>query len=72
MINPRFHVIYFTVGSSRAQQAYQDAENALERMNTEKETKENDVKEIFNIHGFGAKGEWKKLDGTCLEKDTGE
>lgn len=36
------------------------------------ETAENDAKEIFNVHGFGAKGEWKKLDGTCLEKDTGE
>jgi protein kinase C substrate 80K-H len=41
-------------------------------MNTEKETKENDVNDIFNIHGFGAKGEWKTLDGACLEKDTGE
>jgi protein kinase C substrate 80K-H len=41
-------------------------------MNTEKETKENDVKDIFNIDGFGPEGEWKKLDGTCLKKDTGE
>jgi protein kinase C substrate 80K-H len=65
-------VIYFEADSSRAQQAYQEAENALKRMNSEKETKENDVKDIFNIDGFGAKGEWKKLDGTCLEKDTGE
>jgi len=58
--------------SSRAQQSYQKAENELERMISDKETKENDIKEIFNVHGFGAKGEWKKLDGTCLEKDTGD
>ncbi|KAH9483089.1 Glucosidase 2 subunit beta [Psilocybe cubensis] len=58
--------------SSRAQQAYNDAKNELDRMRTELDTKENDIKEIFNINGFGAKGEWKKLDGTCLEKDTGD
>ncbi|KAF8966482.1 glucosidase II beta subunit-like-domain-containing protein [Flammula alnicola] len=58
--------------SSRAQQAFHDAEHELERLKEEKETAENDVKEIFNVHGFGAKGEWKKLDGTCLEKDTGD
>jgi hypothetical protein len=24
------------------------------------------------VEGFGKNGEWKKLEGTCLEKDTGE
>ncbi|KAF4616007.1 hypothetical protein D9613_011454 [Agrocybe pediades] len=58
--------------SSRAQQAYHDAEHDLEHMKREKEEKANEVKEIFNVHGFGAKGEWKKLDGSCFEKDTGD
>ncbi len=49
-----------------------DAENELDSLRKNMETTENDAKEIFNVHGFGAKGEWKKLDGTCLEKDTGE
>jgi len=41
-------------------------------MKKEKNEKANEITEIFNIHGFGAKGEWKKLDGACVEKDTGE
>jgi len=24
------------------------------------------------VDGYGREGEWKKLEGTCLEKDTGE
>ncbi|KAF8164847.1 glucosidase II beta subunit-like-domain-containing protein [Crassisporium funariophilum] len=58
--------------SSRARQALLDAENDYERMKVEREKWDNDIKEIFNVDGFGAEGEWKKLDGTCLEKDTGD
>jgi protein kinase C substrate 80K-H len=41
-------------------------------LKNEKEQKENDVKKIFSVDGFGKQGEWKKLDGTCLEKESGE
>ncbi|KAJ7672854.1 endoplasmic reticulum protein [Mycena rosella] len=58
--------------SSKARQALNDAEAALNRVKKEKETAEEDMDEIFNIHGFGAEGEWKKLDGTCFELNTGE
>lgn len=58
--------------SSRAQQSWHDAEHELDRLKEKKENTENDAKEIFSIYGFGARGEWKQLDGTCLEKDTGE
>lgn len=58
--------------SSRARQVLTDAENELENLKSDKERAENDALEIFDVHGFGAEGEWKKLDGTCLEKDTGE
>jgi protein kinase C substrate 80K-H len=61
-----------SIESSRAQQAFNDAENALKRLQDEQEKSKNDLKEIFNIHGFGAEGEWKKLDGQCLEKEQGE
>lgn len=33
---------------------------------------EEDVAELFNVHGFGREGEWKKLDNLCLKKDVGE
>jgi len=58
--------------SSQARQLLNDAEHELENLISDKEKAENDVLEIFNVHGFGAEGEWKKLDRTCLEKDAGE
>ncbi len=30
------------------------------------------MEDIFHPVGFGYEGEWKKVDGMCLEKDTGE
>jgi protein kinase C substrate 80K-H len=58
--------------ASRARQAFSDAEHSLNLAIKEKETAEADLDDLFSIDGFGAEGEWKKLDGTCLEKDTGE
>jgi protein kinase C substrate 80K-H len=58
--------------SSKALQAFTDAERELESLISDKEKIDNDALEIFNVHGFGVEGEWKKLDGMCLEKDTGE
>ena len=62
----------YEADSSRAHQALTDAEAELERVKNERTTAEGDIAEIFNIHGFGADGEWKKLDGTCLETEVGE
>ncbi|KAJ7895951.1 glucosidase II beta subunit-like-domain-containing protein [Mycena olivaceomarginata] len=45
---------------------------ALNRVKKDKTTAEEDLDEIFNVQGFGADGEWKKLDGSCLALDTGE
>ena len=61
-----------TAGSSRAPQQLTDAERELESLISDKEKVEGETLEIFNVHGFGAEGEWKKLDGTCLENDAGE
>lgn len=65
-------VLTLSSDSSRARQALADAEASLNRVKEQKADAESDLAEVFNIHGFGAEGEWKKLDGTCLEKDTGE
>ena len=58
--------------SPRSPQELTDAELELEKLISDKEKVESEALEIFNIHGFGAEGEWKKLDGTCLTKDDGE
>lgn len=60
------------VESSRARQAFTNAENDLKKLQNEKKDTEESITKIFNDQGFGAQGEWKKLDGTCLEYDTGE
>ncbi|KAE9398280.1 hypothetical protein BT96DRAFT_976528 [Gymnopus androsaceus JB14] len=58
--------------TSRSRQALSDAEVHLRDLKKEKEQAENDLKEMFNVHGYGAEGEWKKLDGTCLRTDVGD
>ncbi|KAG7096561.1 hypothetical protein E1B28_003983 [Marasmius oreades] len=58
--------------SSRARQAFTDAENALKKAEENKKNAEDDLDDLFSVEGFGKDGEWKKLDGLCLEKDTGE
>ena len=58
--------------SSRTRQAFLDAERQLNDMKTEREQKERDLNKIFTVDGFGNQGEWKKLDGTCLETESGE
>ncbi|KAL0575900.1 hypothetical protein V5O48_006073 [Marasmius crinis-equi] len=58
--------------TSRARQALTDAENALKKAENAKKDAEEDLEDLFSVEGFGSEGEWKKLDGLCLEKDTGE
>jgi protein kinase C substrate 80K-H len=58
-----------SVDSSKTHQALSDAERELGSLLSDKENTDADALEIFNAHGFGAEGEWKKLDGTCLEKE---
>ncbi|CAE6425304.1 unnamed protein product [Rhizoctonia solani] len=55
-----------------ARNAHNSAANALR--NSERELKENEeaLTKLEDGGHFGKDGEWKKLDGTCLEKDTGE
>lgn len=68
------HLVHLgaSVESSRARQTFTNAENDLKKLQNEKKDTEESLAQIFNVQGFGAEGEWKKLDGTCLEYDTGE
>lgn len=71
-----FGIIRPEVGSSaestHARQVFSDAENALKQVRKDKENAEKDLSELFDPTGYGVEGEWKKLDGMCLEKDTGD
>ena len=51
---------------------FSDAEHSLQLVKKELETAKFDLDALFDVTGFGPQGEWKKLDGLCLEKDTGE
>ncbi|KAK7051251.1 hypothetical protein VNI00_004751 [Paramarasmius palmivorus] len=52
--------------------ALTEAESALNKAKKSLEDTEADLAEIFNIHGFGREGEWKKLDGLCLDTESGD
>jgi protein kinase C substrate 80K-H len=58
--------------SNRARVALSDAEHSLKLTQDEQRTANEDLQDIFDPDGFGPEGEWKKLDGMCLSKDTGE
>lgn len=61
-----------TLESNRARVALSDAEHSLKLTQDEQRTANEDLSDIFDPDGFGPEGEWKKLDGMCLSKDTGE
>ncbi|KZT27082.1 hypothetical protein NEOLEDRAFT_1161953 [Neolentinus lepideus HHB14362 ss-1] len=57
---------------SKMRQTLNDAEHSLRLAKDEKKRAEDDLNDLFDPKGYGAEGEWKKLDKTCLEKDTGD
>jgi protein kinase C substrate 80K-H len=61
-----------SVQASHARQSLSEAEAALSKAKTESNTAQHDLSDLFNLEGFGKYGQWKKLQGTCLKKDTGE
>lgn len=57
---------------SRVRQSLSDTEVVLREAEERFESAQRDLEDLFKPDGFGKDGEWKKLDGLCLEKDTGE
>ncbi|KAI0733419.1 glucosidase II beta subunit-like-domain-containing protein [Fomitopsis betulina] len=57
---------------SAARKAYQDAESTLNSVRKDLDKAQNELERLFDPEWFGPEGEWKKLEGTCLAKDTGE
>ena len=60
------------VDTSKAKQALSDAERVLGTARSDVEKHRSDLSRIFDPTWFGKDGEFKKLDGTCLEKESGE
>ncbi|KAG1739894.1 glucosidase II beta subunit-like-domain-containing protein [Suillus paluster] len=58
--------------SNRARVALSDAEHSLKLTHDEQRNANEDLQDLFDPEGFGPEGEWKKLDGLCLSKDTGD
>jgi len=58
--------------ANQARQALSDAEHSLKLTREEEQTARDDLSDLFDPDGFGPEGEWKKLDGLCLELDAGD
>ncbi|KAF9506592.1 hypothetical protein BS47DRAFT_1425958 [Hydnum rufescens UP504] len=59
--------------SDKKKTLHQNALNALNVVQTSLADEERALHKLFDpVFGFGKYGEWKKLDGTCIEKDSGE
>ncbi|KAJ2929543.1 hypothetical protein H1R20_g7558, partial [Candolleomyces eurysporus] len=58
--------------STRAQQILSEATAELNRMKSEQAQAESGVTKIFHPEHFGTRGEWKKLDNTCIELNSGD
>ncbi|TFY83261.1 hypothetical protein EWM64_g763 [Hericium alpestre] len=56
----------------KAREAYNEAEHSLNLARNELKGAESSLADLFDPEVFGKDGEWNKLDGTCLSKDTGE
>jgi len=57
---------------SRVRQSLFSAETALHEAEDKLKNAQRDLEDLFKPDRFGKDGEWKKLGGLCLEKDTGE
>ncbi|KAI0346969.1 hypothetical protein BDW22DRAFT_1351294 [Trametopsis cervina] len=58
--------------ASHAKQALDDAESKLRTATSSKDKVAEDISRLSDPKWFGREGEFKKLDGTCLEKNTGD
>lgn len=61
-----------TADASHMKEALSSAERALGTAKQDAGKARSDLTRLFDPAWFGKEGEFKKLEGTCLEKDTGE
>ncbi|KAM6495455.1 Glucosidase II beta subunit-like domain containing protein [Amanita muscaria] len=58
--------------STRAHQTLTEAETTLKRLESDARSAQDQLSTLFDPEHFGAKGEWKKLENTCIETVTGD
>jgi len=58
--------------TAQARTAFQDAESKLNSAKDKKRDDQDELAELFDPEYFGSEGQFKKLHGLCLSKDTGE
>ncbi|KAI1785346.1 endoplasmic reticulum protein [Ganoderma leucocontextum] len=58
--------------TSKAQKALSDAEHSLNLARKETEDKDRELARLADPEWYGREGEWKKLAGTCIEKEVGD
>jgi protein kinase C substrate 80K-H len=58
--------------TTRVKHALGEAERVLSSVSRDKSSSEQELSRLFDPAWYGREGEWKKLSGTCVEKDTGE
>jgi len=58
--------------AAAALQGFNDAESELSRLHRQKGDTTKTLGELFDPKHFGAQGEWKKLENTCLERESGD
>lgn len=63
---------YYPPETSSARQANNDAKNALSSAESKLRNEEGELSKLFDPKWYGSDGAWKKLENTCLSKDTGE
>jgi len=58
--------------AAAALQQFSDAERELSKYHSERGDTVKTLAELFDLEHFGAQGEWKKLENTCLERESGD
>jgi len=58
--------------AAKAREILNDAEKNLNDAQKHLEEAKEELLDLFDPTGYGVEGEWKKLQNTCLKKDTGD
>ncbi|KAF8324464.1 endoplasmic reticulum protein [Cantharellus anzutake] len=65
-------IINAAIDVDKHRATHQSALNVLRQSQDQLKQNEDDLDKLFDPAHFGKQGEWKKLDGECIEKDIGD